>query len=94
MLQAVDPDSPAEKAGLRAGDLITAVDGASVDENHSLSDLIRAKKPGEKVTLSVLRGTRTLTLDATLGSRKLDTGQEVASLGVTYVSWPPVGPTD
>ena len=65
-----------------------------VDENHGLSDLIRAKKPGDKVSLTVLRGAQTLKLEATLGTRKLDTGSEVASLGVTYVSWPVAGPAD
>lgn len=94
LVQSVDPDSAAEKAGLKAGDLITAVDKVPVDANHALAGLIQAHKPGDKVTLTVLRNARTLNLDATLGTRKLETGQEVAALGITYVAYSPTGPTD
>lgn len=94
LIQTVEPDTPAEKAGLKPGDLIIAVDNATVDESHRLVDLIRAHKPGDKVTLSVLRGNQRLTLEVILGSRRLDTGQEVAYLGVTYMDYPPTGPTD
>lgn len=93
-IQTVEADSPAEKAGLKVNDLVTQVNGVAVDENHSLSDLIRAKSPGDKVALSVQRGTQALQMEATLGTRKLDTGAEVASLGVTYVGWPMAGPAD
>jgi S1-C subfamily serine protease len=94
LIETVNPGSPAERAGLQVNDLVTAVNGAPVDENHALSDLIRAQKPGDKVTLVVQRKSSTLALDVTLGSRKLDTGQEVASLGVTYTAWAPAGPTN
>lgn len=94
LIQAVEPDTPAEKAGLKPGDLITAVDNTPVDERQRLVDLIRAHKPGDKVTLNVLRGNQRLTIEVTLGSRRLDTGQEVAYLGVTYMDYPPIGPTD
>lgn len=94
LIGVVDPGSPAEKAGLQVNDLITAVNGAPVDANHALADLIRAHKPGDKVTLSVRRAGSTRSVDVTLGSRKLDTGQEVASLGITYSAWPVVGPTN
>jgi len=93
-IQTVEPNTPAEKAGLKPGDLIIAVDKTPVDENHRLVDLIRAYKPGDKVSLSVMRGNQRLTLEVTLGSRRLDTGQEVAYLGVTYMEYPPIGPTD
>jgi S1-C subfamily serine protease len=49
----VAPGSPAEKAGLKQGDVILAVDGAEVDARNSLGDLIAAKKAGDAVTLSV-----------------------------------------
>jgi S1-C subfamily serine protease len=44
---------PAEKAGLKQGDVILSVDGTNVDPRHSLTDLIAAKKVGDTVTLSV-----------------------------------------
>jgi len=44
---------PAEKAGLKAGDLIESVNGVKVDAKNPLADLIGTKKPGDSVTLSV-----------------------------------------
>jgi membrane-associated protease RseP (regulator of RpoE activity) len=94
LVQTVDLDSPAEKAGVQVGDLITGVDNAPVDATHPLTDLIRAHRPGDKVTLTVRRQGQVLRLPATLGTRKLDTGQEVTSLGISYVAYPATGPTD
>jgi len=45
--------SPAEKAGLKQGDVILSVDGTNVDPRHNLTDLISAQKIGDTVTLSV-----------------------------------------
>ena len=45
--------SPAEKAGLKQGDLIVSVDGTKVGPRHNLTDLISAKKVGDTVTLTV-----------------------------------------
>ncbi len=47
-------DSPASAAGLQPGDLITAVDGAALDGETSLADLIGGHKPGDAVTLTVV----------------------------------------
>ena len=49
----VAPGGPAEKAGLRKGDLILSVDGIAVDQDHALGSLIQEKKTGDTVTLSV-----------------------------------------
>lgn len=43
--------SPAEDAGLQAGDVITAVDGTTVDSATTLNSIMAATKPGQKVTL-------------------------------------------
>ncbi|MFI5368684.1 MAG: PDZ domain-containing protein [Spirochaetia bacterium] len=45
--------SPAEKAGLKQGDVILSVDGTKVGPRHNLTDLISAKKIGDTVTLAV-----------------------------------------
>jgi len=49
----VTAGGPADKAGLKRGDVILSVDGTSVDPDHSLGALIAGKKAGDKVTLSV-----------------------------------------
>lgn len=48
--------SPAEKAGLKIGDVISAVDGQTLSPRVNLSELIAAKKPGDTVTLTVNSG--------------------------------------
>src|ERR671914_1346463 len=61
------PDSPAEQAGLQAGDVIVAVDGEPVDGDHDLSSQIIPHRPGDTITLRVLRGNSTLEVSVTLG---------------------------
>ncbi|MEZ5118119.1 MAG: trypsin-like peptidase domain-containing protein [Candidatus Nanopelagicales bacterium] len=66
----VTPDSGAAKAGLQAGDVITAVDGTKVADGTELIVAIRAKAPGDTVSLTVERGGSTQTLDVVLGSQQ------------------------
>lgn len=51
----VEPDSPAETAGLQAGDLIVAVDGTPVDGSGDLRNLIGLKRSGSAVEIAILR---------------------------------------
>jgi serine protease Do len=60
--------SPAEKAGLQAGDVIVKVNGDKTSSDQSLTTLLNKHQPGDKVQLTVLRGGKTLTITATLGS--------------------------
>jgi S1-C subfamily serine protease len=64
--------SPAEKAGLRDGDVITAIDGHAVDRTHALDLLLLARGPGDTVTLTVVRGSETTQIEVTLGTRPAD----------------------
>lgn len=93
-VRSVDAGGAAEKAGVQVGDVITAVDNAPVDANHALTDLIRAHRPGDTVTLVLLRQGQTLRRQVTLGIRRLDTGEDVASLGITFVVLGVISPTD
>ena len=63
---AIVAGSPAAKAGLRDGDVITAIDGTELTETTSLSTIVRKKNPGDTITLSVVRDGKTITLKATL----------------------------
>ncbi len=67
----VIPGDPADKAGMRAGDVIVKASGAAVDTPAALLNRIAGLKPGEKVVLTVLRQNRSLDLTVTLGERKL-----------------------
>jgi len=55
IIRRVDEDSPAEAAGLREGDLITAIDGDPVDGPWGLTDAIAEREPGDEVTLIISR---------------------------------------
>jgi serine protease Do len=55
LVQGVEPGSPAEKAGIEAGDIVTKVDGKPVEESRDLARMISAIKPGGKTLLQVFR---------------------------------------
>ena len=57
------------KAGVKAGDVITAVDGTSVSSAERLRAIISSHKPGDTLTLTVKRSGETKTFKVTLGSR-------------------------
>lgn len=63
-------DSPAEAAGLQAGDLLRSVDGAAVSTAMEAAALIRAMAPGDTLTLGIEREGEALTLEAELGARR------------------------
>lgn len=65
---AVVSGSPADKAGLKEKDIITKVDGTTIDESHSLSSLIGRKSVGDSVKLTVIRDGKTITVSVTLGT--------------------------
>jgi serine protease Do len=62
------PHSPADKAGLKPGDIIIAVNGQKIDSRHSLTSLLDQHKAGDTVKLSVVRGKKHLTLNAKLST--------------------------
>lgn len=64
---AVLPGSPAEKAGLKANDIITHFNGDRVDENRTLGGLILQYAPGDEVELKYLRDKKEFTTKVKLG---------------------------
>ncbi len=61
------PDSPASRAGLKEGDVITKVAGKTINERNSLTSLLGAFDPGEKVELTIVRDGKTRQIPITLG---------------------------
>jgi putative serine protease PepD len=64
----VVPNSAASDAGLRPGDVITAVGNRAITSSTELTAAIRSSTPGGKVTLTVQRGNSSKKIDVTLGS--------------------------
>jgi serine protease Do len=62
----VEAAGPAERAGMKAGDIVLRLDDVPIEEPEHLNWLIRNLKPGSAVKLEVLRGTERLTLGVTL----------------------------
>ena len=68
LIERVTTDSPAEKAGIRAGDIITNFDGRKIKDFNDLLQQIARKKPKDSVSIRVQRESEILELNATLGS--------------------------
>ncbi len=60
--------SPAEKAGIQADDVITAIDNQPLKEESDLAKFLSSHKPGDTVTLTILRGNQTANVKVTLGT--------------------------
>ncbi|MCA9710688.1 MAG: trypsin-like peptidase domain-containing protein [Myxococcales bacterium] len=68
--------TPAERAGLRPGDLVEALDGDPVESFEALRAWVGTKQPGDEVELRVRRDGQEITLRATLGARPKDSSLE------------------
>jgi serine protease Do len=84
LINEVNSDSPADKAGLKADDVVVGVDGRAIEDNGDLSRYIASKAPGTTVNLRVLRGSAEQTIAVTLGTfpdETADTDNESANRG-------------
>ncbi len=68
----VESGTAAAAMGLEAGDIITSVNGGSMDDFDELSETIRAMQPGDEVTVEVLRNGQQRSFQGKLGERKSD----------------------
>lgn len=87
MVSRVVPDSPAEKAGLEAADIVTSVDGEGIDSPATLSRMVRSKEPGDSVSLEVWRDGRPESFEVGIAERhhRLDVIREGDALPGTEV---------
>ena len=63
----ISANSAAERAGIRRGDVILAIDGQPVTDSNALRNRIASTKPGSSVAVTIVRDGREQTLNATLG---------------------------
>jgi serine protease Do len=69
LVNAVSPHGPADQAGLKAGDIITTVDGQSIKDGDALVSEIAARKPGSSVHLGYIRAGQTANATLTIADR-------------------------
>jgi S1-C subfamily serine protease len=81
LVNSVEPGSPAEGAGIRPSDIITAVDGTRVDDANALRNHIAGTTPGTDVTLSILRDDKEQQVHARLTELPADRATAASSSG-------------
>ena len=69
LVAGTDPGTPAAKAGLKQGDIIIQFDGQKVEGDSDLFSILRRKKPGDVVSVTIDRSGQESTLQVTLGER-------------------------
>lgn len=70
LVESVQDDSPADKAGIRVGDIVLAVDGKDVKSSADLRAALREKKEGDSVRIEALRGRSRQTFVTTVKERE------------------------
>jgi len=69
LVQEVTPGGPAEKAGLKAGDILTTIDGRQIKDGDDLVNEIASRRPGSSVRLGFLREGKQTDATVTIGDR-------------------------
>jgi putative serine protease PepD len=69
----VTAGSPAEKGGVKAGDAVIAIDGTAINGSDSMVATIRERRPGDVITMTVVRDGKTQDLKVTLGTKPGET---------------------
>ncbi len=70
LVQEVQPGGPAEKAGIKPGDIITAIDGRSIKDGDDLVNEIASRRPGSTIRIGYLRDGKQADTTVTIGDRE------------------------
>jgi hypothetical protein len=70
LVGSLEPEGPAAKAGLQVGDIVTKVDGDTIESTRELVRAVRHKKGGETITVEVVRNRAAKSLTVTVSERK------------------------
>jgi serine protease Do len=76
LVEGVEPGGPAEKAGVKGGDVIVAVDGQDVPRSEDLPRRVARHAPGTRVTLAILHDKQKRDIDVTLAALKDEKGHD------------------
>lgn len=87
LVERVQPGTPAEKAGLKTGDVVLKFNGQQVTGAEQFRNLVAETSPGSKVSLVVLREGKTLTLETQLKERPINLAQTQEGEPVEEESW-------
>ena len=69
LVQQIQPNGPADKGGLKAGDIITTVDGRAIKDGDDLVNEIASRRPGSSIRLGYLRDGKSSDATVTIGDR-------------------------
>ncbi len=70
MMISVEPDAPADKAGITIGDILLSLDDAPTTETDNVQTILGSRKVGDLVKATLLRGGEQITSEITLGERQ------------------------
>jgi serine protease Do len=91
LVSGIEPAGPAARAGLKQGDVITAINGEKVIDSNAVRNRIAGTKPGSTINLEIIRDGKTESVRATLGA--LEPSRERAPRGDQDSEGPEFGPT-
>lgn len=69
LVSSVVPDSAADKAGIKVGDVVVRYNGKAIESSRDLRNRVAASTPGAKVKIEVMRGGKEISVTATVGTQ-------------------------
>jgi PDZ domain len=94
LVSEVADDSPAQKAGIKEFDILTAIGNQKIHSPEELTRLVRADKPGARVNVEVIRHGKQQSLDVTLGNASRHAENSERGAGILHQTRKPVRPSE